>query len=95
MRKLGALWCRTSKKDGMQFMTGTLEDMRGDIKIVVFRNTKKEKENQPDYQIYLSEDRDESRPQSPSGQDPMMAPTVAGAPQNQGGDEIDISTIPF
>ncbi len=58
-KKIGALWLKTSK-DGETFYSGVIEDLRGDIPIVVFQNNRKEKENQPDYNIVLSEGRKES-----------------------------------
>ncbi len=63
-RKIGALWLRESKDGTKKYMSGIIEDLSGDIQIVVFRNDKKEKENQPDYQILLSEKREERKPVS-------------------------------
>lgn len=57
-RKIGALWLKETK-DGKKFMSGVLEDIRGEIRIAVFRNDRKEKDNHPDYQIVLSEERKE------------------------------------
>jgi uncharacterized protein (DUF736 family) len=70
-RKIGALWVRESQ-DGRKFMSGLIETLNGDVQIAVFKNDKKEKENQPDYNIVLSE---KLKP----------APQVEGAP---GPDEI-------
>jgi uncharacterized protein (DUF736 family) len=70
-RKIGALWLRQSQ-DGKQFLSGVIQDLSGDINIAVFKNDRKEAENQPDYNIVLSE---KSKP----------APQVEGAP---GPDEI-------
>jgi len=53
-RKIGALWVRESQ-DGRKFMSGLIETLNGDVQIAVFKNDKKEKENQPDYNIVLSE----------------------------------------
>jgi len=57
-RKIGALWLKETK-DGKKYMSGVLEDIRGEIRIAVFRNDRKEKDNHPDYQIVLSEERKE------------------------------------
>ena len=57
-RKIGALWGKKTK-DGQKYFTGVINDLRGDIQIVVFRNDKKENENQPDYDILLSEPKEE------------------------------------
>ena len=53
-KKIGALWVRESQ-DGRKFMSGLIETLNGDVQIAVFKNDKKEKENQPDYNIVLSE----------------------------------------
>lgn len=52
-KKIGALWLKKSK-EGKQYFSGVITDMRGDIPIVVFRNDKKEGK-QPDFQIFISE----------------------------------------
>lgn len=59
-KKIGALWLRKTK-GGEQYMSGVISDLRGDIQIVCFRNTKKEKQNHPDFNIVLSEPREEKR----------------------------------
>ena|SRR3990167_198520 len=61
MQKIGALWIRQSK-DGQKYMSGQLQDLRGNIPVVVFSNGKKEKENQPDLLVYLSEPKKEQAP---------------------------------
>ncbi len=53
-RKIGALWLRQTQ-DGIKYFSGVIQDLSGDINIAVFRNDKKEKDNQPDYNIVLSE----------------------------------------
>ncbi len=78
-RKIGALWLRETK-DGKKYMSGVLEDIRGEIRIAVFRNDRKEKENHPDYQIIVSEERRER-----SESDPVAEST----------DAVDLSSIPF
>lgn len=58
-QEIGALWLKEIKqgdRKGEQYFSGTLKDIRGEIRIAVFANEKKEKENQPDYKIVLSED---------------------------------------
>ena len=57
-RKIGALWLKETK-DGKKYFSGVLEDLRGEIRIAIFKNDRKEKENQPDYQIIVSEERRE------------------------------------
>jgi len=53
-KKIGALWSKKTS-EGMEYFTGVISDLRGEIQILVFRNDKKENENQPDYNILLSE----------------------------------------
>ena len=56
--KVGALWLREAKdKDGNSFkyFSGVLQTLERDIPIVVFKNTRKEKDNHPDYLVYRSE----------------------------------------
>jgi len=53
-RKIGALWSKKTT-DGKEYYSGVISDLRGDIQIVIFRNDKKQNENQPDYNILLSE----------------------------------------
>ena len=48
-------------------MSGLIETLNGDVQIAVFKNDKKEKENQPDYNIVLSE---RSKPQVQPDQGP-------------------------
>ena len=55
---VGALWLREYEKDGKKrkMMAGELDlGALGTAKIAVFKNDKKEKDNQPDYRIFLSE----------------------------------------
>ncbi len=58
-RKIGALWLKETQ-EGKKFMSGLIETLHGDVQIAVFRNDKKEKDNQPDYNIVLSEPRKQS-----------------------------------
>ena len=51
---IGALWLKKSKK-GLVYMSGQLEIDDQKIQITVFKNERKEKKNQPDYQILKSE----------------------------------------
>lgn len=90
-RKIGALWLRKSK-DGMTFLSGTLEDLRGTIQIAVFKNDRKEKENQPDYQIVLSEPLEKKA----APQDDFLGESAAipSTPESTE-PEINIENIPF
>lgn len=79
-RKIGALWLKETK-DGKKYFSGVIEDLRGDIRIAVFKNDRKEKENQPDYQIIISEERREQH--APADQTSTAT------------DEVNLDDIPF
>ncbi len=91
-RKIGALWVRRSK-DGMTYMSGTLEDLRGNIQIAVFKNDRKEKDNQPDFQIVLSEEQEKK----PAGNaaDAIFGESAAMPAAEPANDEINIENIPY
>ncbi len=61
MIKLGALWAKGKDKNGNPYMTGILDNdaipHTSKIPVVLFKNTRKEDEKQPDYYLYLSEPR--------------------------------------
>ena len=59
-KKIGALWSKETT-EGLEYFTGVISDLRGEIQIVVFKNDKKESENQPDYNILLSELKEEEK----------------------------------
>jgi len=82
--KLGALWKKTSQK-GEVFMSGEIEINGVKTKIVVFKNSHKEQERHPDYNIILSEEREQR-----ATQEQVTEPKqVAHDP------EIRIEDIPF
>jgi uncharacterized protein (DUF736 family) len=56
--KIGALWERTSPK-GEVYFAGEIIVNGNPVKIVVFKNTKKDSEKHPDYRILLSNERKE------------------------------------
>lgn len=53
---IGALWARESRNTNQKYLAGHVKmEVDGEektVKLVVFKNNRKEKENQPDYQIY-------------------------------------------
>lgn len=55
MTKIGALWMKEGKKD--KYMSGVIKVDGQEIKIVVFKNDRKESDKHPDYNIMLSEER--------------------------------------
>jgi uncharacterized protein (DUF736 family) len=105
-RPIGALWLRKSS-NGIQYMSGVLNDLAGDIQIAIFKNDRKEKENQPDYRIVLSEKKGEAAPRtqedsffgassSATASTTSNYPEDNGFPPAPGGDEeIRVENIPF
>lgn len=85
-KKIGALWLKKTK-DGKQYFSGVLTDMRGDIPVVVFRNDKK-KDKQPDFQIFISE---------PQKKQEEVISQPEDIPQGEAVDEgeIDVNEIPY
>lgn len=61
--ELGALWKRKAKSDGQVYLAGHVkvgsEEGAKMVKVVVFSNKNKNKDNQPDYRVY------ESKPYTP------------------------------
>jgi uncharacterized protein (DUF736 family) len=55
-KQIGALWRRTAKQgETGDFLKGVLDlGALGQVPIVVFKNTRKKKDNEPDYRIVLS-----------------------------------------
>ena len=53
-KSIGALWEKTSKS-GTKYFSGVFESGDQKTNIVIFQNSRKEKDNQPDWQIFLSE----------------------------------------
>ena len=56
--EIGALWIKTSAK-GLEFMSGTVNGQD----VVLFRNTNKKNEKQPDWRVLKSQPR--HSPQAP------------------------------
>lgn len=65
--ELGALWKKKSKS-GLSFLSGYVKvddlGLEKEIKVVVFANNNKSKENAPDYRIYVSKPLDSGSTQS-------------------------------
>lgn len=92
-RKIGALWTRTSK-EGKKYLSGVLQDLSGDIRIAVFLNDRKEKDNEPDYNILLSEQKKEQTTNKPN--DFLNNGEVApGSPMGPAEEEVKVEDIPF
>ena len=80
--KIGALWKKTAKESGMVFYSGTIDTMFGRVSITVFKNDKKEKDNQPDLNIvfggctpYEDKRKSNSSGSDPFGDDGRASPT--------------------
>ena len=55
-RKIGALWKNNNKNKNIAYLTGLVDlGLLGRIRVAVFKNELKDKENQPDYHILLSD----------------------------------------
>jgi len=55
-QKVGALWLNESEKK-TKYLAGYIDlGIHGQARVVVFKNELKEKDNQPDYHVLLSED---------------------------------------
>ena len=54
--KIGALWKNKSKDSNKPFLSGLINaGLLGKIRVVVFKNELKDKNEQPDYHILLSD----------------------------------------
>lgn len=65
-RRIGSLWKR--KKGDLQYYSGIIQALCGNIRIAIFKNDKKTKPNQPDMNIVLSEPTKQTnnkKPQTP------------------------------
>lgn len=52
LKEIGALWTKKDK-NGNTMLSGTLDSVNGKKTILVFKNTGKKAEKQPDYRIFL------------------------------------------
>jgi len=59
MKNIGVLWTKKSEKG--TYLSGVLNDLRGDIRIAVFKNDRKEKDSQPDYRIVVITDEEKKQ----------------------------------
>lgn len=62
--KIGALWLKTTPK-GEKYMSGQIELNGEKIRLAVFKNSKKELEKHPDYNILLSGQQNQQQSASP------------------------------
>jgi hypothetical protein len=64
--ELGALWEKTGRKG--DYMTGTING----VAVVVFKNTSKTSEKQPDWRVLKSQPREQQRPAVPADDDEVV-----------------------
>lgn len=77
MIKVGALWSKKSAK-GEEYLNGKF----GDAELKVFPNSYKEKENQPDFIVYLAESKERTEKSAGgNGTKPYAKPYQTGAQQ--------------
>jgi hypothetical protein len=67
-KNIGGLWLKESNKTGKKYMSGNIEIDGRKIKVVVFKNTKKDQSNpadekKPDYRIFESKPMQQQAPQ--------------------------------
>ena len=89
---IGVAWRKTTK-DGQTYLSGVLRDLGGDIQIAIFPNNRKEKDNQPDFNILRSE-KNENKPVA-NCNDPFGGPEPSSPSQEQPAEEIKVEDIPF
>ena len=100
-KRIGALWLKTTQ-DGKQYFSGVISDLRGDINIAIFPNDRKENANHPDYNIILSEKKEQS-PVQPIQPNKFPQPSAIAIPTATPNadipvideEEIDVGKIPF
>ena len=68
---LGALW-KHEKNDGTIYFSGVL----GDARVYVFPNTKKEKDNQPDYRLVVGPKK--KKEDNATNEQPVQGAVVGG-----------------
>lgn len=72
-QEIGAFWLKEDK-NGKQYFSGVLKDIRGEIRVAMFPNDRKEKENQPDWKLVLSTDYKKEEGGSAQRQDLVKKP---------------------
>lgn len=80
---------KNKDKNGNTFFTGTLNDLSGDIRIAIFKSTKKESDRHPDFYIVRSDEQKDKQNDDFAGE----ARDVFG--EDKGDKEIELSDIPF
>lgn len=96
-RQIGALWTQKSKDGSKTFLSGYLSDLKEDIRIVVFKNEKKQGSKGPDYSILRSDPVEEKKQQQAPTDDFFAGVEIIQEDMTQpsGEEEINIENIPF
>ena len=79
-QKIGALWKKQAKQSGMTFYSGQIDTPFGAIQISVFKNDKKEKDNQPDLNIVYNGVKPYEERQRASGGDDIFGDDGRASP---------------
>lgn len=91
-KKVGVGWSKTSQDGTKEFVSIVIHGgLSPDINLVMFRNGFKEKENQPDYIIYLNPPKPAAAAAAASAAKPAATATAEDFPDGGGGDD----DIPF
>lgn len=94
LSEIGALWKRTSKTTGEEYLSGTIQIGGKAIEVKVFKNKHKKAENHPDHRIMVEVADDQPAP-------PPSEPTInhndrtASVLPDYPAEEIDPNDIPF
>ncbi len=84
--RLGGLWTQKAKS-GKKYITGTVKINGVETKLIIFPNERKENENQPDFNVYLKEDKAPTQAApKPAYNKPAYAPRK---PVQAGPDPVD------
>jgi uncharacterized protein (DUF736 family) len=68
LKRVGVLWKPKEGQQTKSVLSGSIELLGEDIRVVILKNEKKEKANQPDYQIMRVLPGDEEKPDTPKGE---------------------------
>ncbi|MDQ5987360.1 MAG: hypothetical protein CSYNP_03100 [Syntrophus sp. SKADARSKE-3] len=91
-QKIGALWKRKTQ-DGKTFLSGVIQDIRGDINVAVFANDRKDKDTQPDFNIVRSEQREQREEAKQEKNDDFNFGN--SEPKSGDDEEIKVENIPW
>lgn len=55
MKRIGGLWVKKSKKDGTSYLSGSLDLVSSELRVVLMKNKEKKSDRSPDWIVYKSE----------------------------------------